>query len=435
METSKNSLPESKFSRTRVAGVTTAKVGIKKAVFLSKKPFISKTKLITAELENNEEIAALLFKCIGQMKGTALKLAQMLSMQLDFLPEEIRQELEKSASKAPGLNKALIRKTITAQLGSPPEALFKHFENTPFAAASLGQVHRAVTFDNEEVAVKVQYPGIATSIKSDIDLVKILLKPTQLSKMFSEVFKELERVLKEELDYEIEAENTNWFYNNSSGSKFIIPRVYAELSTSKVITTSMIAGEHLDVWLSKNPDQKTKNHYGQRLVDFYEESLCQNLRLQADPNIGNYLFRADGKLGLIDFGCTKTIKLDESNLMMQLYGAKETDDFSDPLFLEKLYGHSGIVFNRPFDDPEFNEALTLWVRWNNLLSSGKNLDYSTSETTTGHWKMGMELFKNIFPFIKTMGEEDVYFMRSIQGLHQILDRLDATVIFKLHQNF
>jgi len=204
LDTLNNDLPKTKFSRTRVAGMATAKASLKKAAFLSKKPFLSQTQQLTAELKNNEEIAALLFKCIGQMKGTALKLAQMLSMQMDFLPEEVRQELEKSASKAPGLNRALIRKTITTQLGKPPEELFKHFESTPFAAASLGQVHRAVTHGNEEVAVKVQYPGIATSIKSDIQLAKMLIRPTKFWKIFSDVFDEIEKKLAEELDYKIE---------------------------------------------------------------------------------------------------------------------------------------------------------------------------------------------------------------------------------------
>ncbi|MBL4868857.1 MAG: hypothetical protein JKY67_21035, partial [Pseudomonadales bacterium] len=126
----------------------------------------------------------------------------------------------------------------------------------------------------------------------------------------------------------IEAKNTDWFYSNSSSSKYVIPRVYPELSNDKIITTSMIEGVHLDVWLSKNPDQEMKNHYGQLLVDFYEESLYLKSTLQADPNIGNYLFREDGKLGLIDFGCTKAINKNDLDTIKKIFTSKESEEFT-----------------------------------------------------------------------------------------------------------
>ncbi len=157
-------IPRSKWKRGLSGGKTAAAMGRKTLKYLARKPFLREGKREEEKSALNRENAVLLFEGLSLLKGTALKIAQLLSMEMEIFPPEITRELQKSYHKVPPLNRALVRKTVQNALGAPPESIFDAFESTAFAAASLGQVHRAVTQKGERLAVKIQYPGIRETI-------------------------------------------------------------------------------------------------------------------------------------------------------------------------------------------------------------------------------------------------------------------------------
>ena len=189
-------IPENKFQRSIEGGKTAVKVGGKILKYLAEKPFLSSQKRNAARQRTSRESAEILFKGLSLLKGTALKIAQQLSFEIDVFPEEVRNELEKSYHQVPPLNRALVRKVLTHALGKPPERIFSSFESNAFAAASLGQVHRAQTKDGRHLAIKIQYPGIDRTISGDIGLIKNLLRPSADFRLYRSALEEIEARLR-----------------------------------------------------------------------------------------------------------------------------------------------------------------------------------------------------------------------------------------------
>jgi predicted unusual protein kinase regulating ubiquinone biosynthesis (AarF/ABC1/UbiB family) len=152
--------PVGKWKRTLEGGKTALKLGGRTVQYLSRKPFIGSDRRQSSKEAFDRQSGEILFQGLSALKGTALKIAQMLSLEMDIFPPAVRQELGKSCYQVPPMNRALVRKIVTSNLGRPPEALFCSFEPTAFAAASLGQVHRAVAKNGRTLAVKIQYPGV-----------------------------------------------------------------------------------------------------------------------------------------------------------------------------------------------------------------------------------------------------------------------------------
>jgi predicted unusual protein kinase regulating ubiquinone biosynthesis (AarF/ABC1/UbiB family) len=199
-----------------------------------------------------------------------------------------------------------------------------------FAAASLGQVHRAVLPDGRQVAVKVQYPGIKETITSDLKLVKALILPalkTKLSKKYLEsVTAELAQRLFEETDYRGEAERGQWFYDHMSREDVFIPQPIPEYSGNTVLTSEYVDGTHLSQWLEQRPSQGAINRACQAILDLHTESLMEHGVLHCDPNPGNYLFLKDGRVALIDYGCVKFYSKDAMDRISQAIRANVQGD-------------------------------------------------------------------------------------------------------------
>ena len=204
------------------------------------------------------------------------------------------------------MNRALVLKIVKTELG-PPETVFKSFDLVPFAAASLGQVHRATSEEGRDLAVKIQYPGMREGVQSDLDLLKGVLAPTKYSRIFKHCFPEVARKVHEELNYKTEARRTEHFKAVIPETRFVSPDVIEALSTERVLTTTRIGGLHLSSWLETRPSKAERDHFGQRLVDFFNFGVFTLSTIHADPNPGNFLFREDGRLGIIDFGCVKNL--------------------------------------------------------------------------------------------------------------------------------
>ena len=420
-------IPTGKLGRGRIVGVTTARAGLMKLDHMSRKPFLSQEKRDLHKKKTDDYIARMIFNALATLKGAPLKLAQMMAMELDLLPEVYQRELSRSASQVPPMNRALIRSVITRELGSPPEELFQSFNPVPFAGASLGQVHRAISHDGELLAVKVQYPGVADAVKSDMQMFASILKLTPFSDMLSGVLPELEARMYEELDYHMESETTSWFRENCTLENIIIPKVYDEYSSGRILTTSMVEGQHLEEWLATGPSRELKNQYGQTLCDLFSESVHDHRLIHADPNLGNFLFRDDGRLGVIDFGCVKRLNDEFVTSLMGLTRAIETGDMTQ---LRDLYAGIGVHCRNNSEDSTDMDSITRWLEW---VTRPIRSDYFDFSENTEYFSEGRKFLPMIYSIVDRYEGALLYYGRFEYGLYRILHRLQAKVSIGLYR--
>jgi len=244
---------------------------------------------------------------LAGLRGPAMKLGQALSLQTDLVPEEFLRELSMLQMQAPGMHPSLVRAQFKGTMGAAPEEIFRSFEPEPFAAASLGQVHRAVTRDGQEVAVKIQYPGIRSAITSDFKLARELTATMRLTGHLPKaLLDETEQQILAETDYRREADNIDFFRVHLRPLKYVnIPKVYREFSGDCVLTMTLLEGEHLENYLARRPSQQDRDTLGTHLCELFYCQLLQVGAFHADPHWGNYLFGPTGSICLVDFGCVK----------------------------------------------------------------------------------------------------------------------------------
>jgi aarF domain-containing kinase len=254
--------------------------------------------------------AARIVDAMSSMKGAFMKLGQMLSQQAHSLPEAYVRRLGELQWEAPPMHGTLMRMQVRNEMGKNPEDLFAAFDREPFAAASLGQVHRARLRTGEDVAVKVQYPGIDRSIESDFANFRTLLSTIRLSReQFAEVWEAIEEVRQHfhrEVDYVQEADTLEEFRRLLRDREdVVVPRVHRGYSARRVLTMERLDGLHLRDFLRTGPSQELRDRLGGRLLDLFLGQALNLALLHADPHPGNYLFMGDGRIGLLDFGCSK----------------------------------------------------------------------------------------------------------------------------------
>ncbi|MCV2370628.1 ABC1 kinase family protein [Roseateles oligotrophus] len=304
-----------RLARGAIAGLAVARAGAAHLSHRAQALARSDDRVEQAQIAHQAKLGRILFAALNQLKGTALKASQLLSLELGLLPEGLREELAKAHYQVTPLNRALVIKLLRQEFGQGPDELFAQFEPGAFAAASLGQVHGATLKSGEAVAVKLQYPGMAASIGSDMAMLRTLLQTLgrgsdSLPKadIVERVLADIEAKLAEELDYLHEAEQMLWFRQAFAGRpSLVVPQTFFHLSSKRVLTMQRLPGMHLNEWLATGPSQTERDHFGQLLFDNFLFSLFELKRLQADPHPGNYLFMADGRLGLLDFGCTRKL--------------------------------------------------------------------------------------------------------------------------------
>jgi predicted unusual protein kinase regulating ubiquinone biosynthesis (AarF/ABC1/UbiB family) len=244
---------------------------------------------------------------LGAMKGVLMKLGQMASYIYEDMPATIRASMSRLQHRAPPMTSALAASVIQEELGGPPERLFREWDPLPFAAASIGQVHRAITRDGRAVAVKVQYPGIARSITSDLRNVGLLRRV--IGAAFPgldtrSLVDELGDRLQEEVDYVREAESQELFATFFDGHPFIgVPHVVPELSTARILTSDLVSGATFDELLTW--EQREKDLAAEVIYRFVFRSLYGLHAFNGDPHPGNYLFHRGGRVTFLDFGLTK----------------------------------------------------------------------------------------------------------------------------------
>ena len=302
------SIPVSKVERAAKFISTGAKVGGNYVKHYAKKmvnPSMDKD-----ELHSNN--ATDIYKSLSELKGSALKVAQMMSMDKNLLPRAYQDKFTMAQYSAPPLSYPLVVKTFQRYFGKPPESIFETFTRSAVNAASIGQVHQA-TKDGKTFAVKIQYPGVSDSVSSDLKLVRpFALRLLNMNeKELDHYMEEVEERLVEETDYTLEVQRSREISEACAhipNLKF--PTYYDEFSSERVITMDWISGKHIKEWMETNPTQAAKNQIGQALWDFYHHQVHNLKQVHADPHPGNFILQEDATLGIIDFGCVKVIPED-----------------------------------------------------------------------------------------------------------------------------
>lgn len=328
-----NKIPTGKLERAGKLVKTGVKIGGNYAKYYGKR--LVNSELSREELDENN--ASDIYDGLKSLKGSALKVAQMLSMEKNLLPSAYVEKFSLSQFSVPPLSAPLVRKTFKKYLGKYPEEVFDTFERDSINAASIGQVHKA-SKDGKELAVKIQYPGVAESIGSDLAIVKpIAIRMFNLQgKDSDKYFKEVENKLIEETDYVLELQQSQEITKACSKIENIrFPEYYPNLSSERILTMDWIKGQHLSEFARTKFPEECGNTLGQALWDFYMYQIHGLRKVHADPHPGNFLVGPDHQLIAIDFGCIKEIPDEFYYPYFEL--ANEESINNEKVFLEKLY--------------------------------------------------------------------------------------------------
>ena len=301
-----DSIPITKIQRASKILQTGAKVGANYLKYYGDKVVSGSDK---AKKKLDEANADDVYNGLKKLKGSALKVAQMLSMEQNIVPEAFSEKFSLSQFSVPPLSPPLVNKTFKSSFGKAPHEIFERFETKASNAASIGQVHKA-GINGTKYAVKIQYPGVAESISSDLALVKpVAMKMFNIKGEGSEkYFKEVEEKLVEETNYLNEIKES-MFLSEQCGHlpNLRFPKYYPEYSSDRIITMDWMDGIHLSEFTARNPAKDLKNKVAQTLWDFYMFQIHNLKKVHADPHPGNFLVNEAGELIVLDFGCIKTI--------------------------------------------------------------------------------------------------------------------------------
>ena len=356
--------PTTSFSRLWILGSLQAKVTFAYLAFWLRSRWADADERERLRSETHLKAALQLFGTMGYLRGAVMKLGQMLASFPDAMPEEFARLLSALHFEAPPMHYAMVREVFLDDFGKEPGELFASFEKNAFAAASLGQVHRARLHSGELVAVKIQYPGIARTIESDLKNLRLLMQPMRLGEDWANIVEklaEVEKVLLAETDYGSEARFAQVIRDSFlPGDGVVIPRVYPEYSSRRVLTTEHLAGVHLEEFLASDPPQELRDRYTHLMTVATMRMLYRARWLLADPNPGNYIFMPDGRLGLVDFGCTREMNDEEWRMQCELEDALLRRDESE---LERLIVKASLYESAEEMGRERLELVGRVIRW------------------------------------------------------------------------
>lgn len=428
-------IPTNKIERAGQLVKTGFKVGGNYLAYYGEKvinPSLTKEKL-------NENNAEDIYDGLKNLKGSALKVAQMLSMEKNIMPRAYVEKFSLAQFSVPPLSAPLVRKTFKKYLNKFPEEVFDTFSENSVNAASIGQVHKA-TKDGKELAVKIQYPGVAESIGSDLAIVKpFAIKMFNLQGKDSEkYFKEVEYKLMEETDYNLELRQGNEISKACAQIKNLrFPKYYEALSSEKIITMDWMHGEHLSEFTAHNTDRELGDKLGQALWDFYMFQIHKLKQVHADPHPGNFMVDKEGNLIAIDFGCIKQVPED---FYVPYFELAKPEIIDNPkLFNEKLYE---LEILREDDSSKEIEYFTgLFHRLLSLFTKpfhGDSFDFSDTEFFGQIAAMGEDFSKDT-QLRKMNGNRGskhfLYINRTFFGLYNLLHDLKARVDTKQYEKY
>lgn len=428
-------IPTSKIQRATKLVQTGAKVGVNYLKYYGEK-------MVNSDLNRdklNENNAEDIYDGLKSLKGSALKVAQMLSMDKSFLPQAYVEKFSLSQFSVPPLSAPLVLKTFKTNFGKSPYEIFDKFNANSVNAASIGQVHQAEK-NGKVLAVKIQYPGVANSISSDLSLVKpIAIRMFNLQgKDSDKYFKEVEDKLIEETNYLLELNQSQEVVKACTKiDNLIFPKYYPEYSSEKIITMDWMTGKHLSEFTANNSNQEAANKIGQALWDFYMYQIHILKKVHADPHPGNFLVNDQNELIALDFGCMKQIPIDFYIPYFELIN-KEVIDNSN-LFKEKLFE---LEILRTDDSKEevdyfttmFYDLMYLFT----LPFQEDDFDFSDPEFFGDIAKLGERFAKdtNIRKMNGNRGSKHfIYMNRTFFGLYNLMFDLKATIVVNQYQKY
>lgn len=428
-----DSIPTGKISRAAKLVKTGVKVGGNYLKYYG-------NKIVSPELDKealNANNAEDIYDGLKDLKGSALKAAQMLSMEKNLLPSAYVEKFSLSQFSVPPLSAPLVRKTFRKYFGKNPEDIFDQFSENSVNAASIGQVHKAVK-DGKKLAVKIQYPGVADSISSDLAIVKpIAVRMFNLKGADSEkYFKEVETKLEEETDYLLELKQSEEMANACGHiSNLNFPKYYKEYSTDRILTMDWMEGLHLSEFTKINKDQTLANKIGQALWDFYMFQIHELRKVHADPHPGNFLVTKEEGLTAIDFGCMKAIpeefytpyfelasveNINNEALfnksLRELEIIRDDDSPEEAAYFTELFSELLGLFTKPFNQERFDFADKTF--FDQIADLGQKYAKST-ELRKMNGNRGSKHF--------------LYINRTFFGLYSLLHDLGSTVNINAYQ--
>jgi predicted unusual protein kinase regulating ubiquinone biosynthesis (AarF/ABC1/UbiB family) len=370
---------------------------------------------------------------LESLKGPVMKLGQIMSTQFHLLPEETLSELSKLQMRAPAMHPTLARAQFKASFGKFPEEVFRSFTAEPFAAASLGQVHRAVTKRGQEVAVKIQYPAIRKAIEDDFKLLRSAAFPARVMGHATEsMIGEVERGMLQETDYVNEGRNIDFYRGQLKRLDYArVPFVDWDLSTERILTMSFIAGEPLPEFLANSkPCQELRDRIGLQLVELFHFQVRRLYTLHADPHPGNYLIDANGTIGLVDFGCVKKFSAEFIEIMrafeehIWLRGEEERRRMTRLIWGQEVLSKPRLareVLNTAID---FYEMV-----FPGLSGKGRVVDFGDAKILKAMFRVLNDNLRH-----KTVNPEFAFYARAEMGLYNLLHllhaRIDTSAVFE-----
>jgi predicted unusual protein kinase regulating ubiquinone biosynthesis (AarF/ABC1/UbiB family) len=420
-------IPTSKIERASKLVQTGAKVGVNYIKYYGEKmvnPGMNKDKL-------NENNAEDIYDGLKSLKGSALKVAQMLSMDKSFLPQAYVEKFSLSQFSVPPLSAPLVLKTFKNNFGSTPYEIFDKFDANSVNAASIGQVHKAEK-DGKKLAVKIQYPGVANSISSDLALVKpIAIRMFNLQgKDSDKYFKEVEDKLIEETNYLLELKQSQEVVKACSKiDNLVFPNYYPKYSSEKIITMDWMTGIHLSEFAATNTDQEVADTLGQALWDFYMYQIHILKKVHADPHPGNFLVNEEKQLVAIDFGCMKQIPEEFYVPYFELINKDVIDNkklFRDKLFELEILREDDSIEEVNYFTEMFYDLLSLFTK----PFQTEYFDFSDAEFFNNIAKLGERFAKdtNLRKMNGNRGSKHfIYMNRTFFGLYNLMFDLKAKI--------
>jgi len=368
--------------------------------------------------------AAELKSALGGLKGPLMKAAQLLATIPDALPPEYARELAQLQSNAPAMGWAFVRRRMATELGPDWQAKFARFDKEASFAASLGQVHHAILPDGRDVAMKLQYPDMASALEADLNQLKLVFAVGQRfdpAIRTDEIHAEITNRLREELDYRREARHIDLYRHMlRDESKVHVPEVVADYSTDRLITMSWLSGEPLLDWKKRPQEERDAlavNMFRAWYVPFYSYGV-----IHGDPHLGNYTVREDASVNLMDFGCVRVFPPRFVQGSIELYRALMTDDEDRAVAAYEDWGFRGLS----------REMIAVLNRWAAFLY-GPLMDDRPRRLTEGVAEgFGRDMAQNVFGELRRMGgvrppREFVFMDRAAIGLGAVFVHLRASI--------
>ena len=358
-------VPTNRLGRLWILGSLQAKVGAAYLAWWMRKWYRNAD---DRERTLNDAHLKAAFRMLGGMsylRGAAMKFGQLLANYPEVMPTEFTEVLGSLHFEAPPMHFSLLREFASRELGRDPEEIFDEFEPQAFAAASLGQVHRARLKDSGRlVAVKVQYPNIARTINADRRNLKAICAPMRMLEDWDSLmdgYEDICRMLALECDYQHEAESLRIARQAfSDRTDIVVPKVHDEYSTKRILTMDYLEGKHLREYLATDPSQEDRNRFGELIAHSTFRLSYGALLLHADPHPGNYLFMDDGRLGLLDFGCCVRYSDEDLDYLDMVERAYRTG--SEELVRKAMICASRMS-RQQAADTERMELVTSWADW------------------------------------------------------------------------